>query len=260
MSWLFSQAWVVESLEATCSGGEPCAQLNVMPTAQPFLRDDKTTDFSGHSLFGLTSRLLTASRGEELLTWFLADSRARTFRVQEAEQESKEAVRDSGKKWRALSVKYDLATSSWKTARSLFDAALPWSSVTLPKWGMMRSGELYQRKTPELRTSGSGCGLSLPTPTSSMMTSQDMEQARFAGTDKRRPKYHCATPTSLDWRSGKASQATLEKNSRPLSEQVGGSLNPTWVEWLMEFPIGWTDLGGSEMPRFRAWCDWHGVS
>ena len=24
---------------------------------------------------------------------------------------------------------------------------------------------------------------------------------------------------------------------------IGGSLNPTWVEWLMGFPLGWTDLG-----------------
>lgn len=28
----------------------------------------------------------------------------------------------------------------------------------------------------------------------------------------------------------------------------GGQLNPTWVEWLMGFPPGWTDLGLSEMP------------
>jgi hypothetical protein len=27
-----------------------------------------------------------------------------------------------------------------------------------------------------------------------------------------------------------------------LANQVGGQLNPTWVEWLMGFPIGWTDL------------------
>ena len=52
----------------------------------------------------------------------------------------------------------------------------------------------------------------------------------------------CATPTARDWRSGKASQATHDKNSRPLSEQIGGSLNPTWVEWLMGWPLGWTDL------------------
>ena len=27
-----------------------------------------------------------------------------------------------------------------------------------------------------------------------------------------------------------------------------GTLNPTWVEWLMGFPLGWTDLKPSEMP------------
>ena len=30
-----------------------------------------------------------------------------------------------------------------------------------------------------------------------------------------------------------------------------GSLNPTWVEWLMGFPIGHTDLKPSEMPSSR---------
>ena len=35
-----------------------------------------------------------------------------------------------------------------------------------------------------------------------------------------------------------------------LSEAVaiGGQLNPTWVEWLMGFPLGWTDLEDSETP------------
>ena len=58
-----------------------------------------------------------------------------------------------------------------------------------------------------------------------------------------------ATPTARDWRSGKASQATHDKNSRPLSEQIGGSLNPTWVEWLMGWPLGWTDLKPLETAR-----------
>jgi hypothetical protein len=26
---------------------------------------------------------------------------------------------------------------------------------------------------------------------------------------------------------------------------IGGALNPTWVEWLMGFPLGWTDCGPS---------------
>ena len=32
------------------------------------------------------------------------------------------------------------------------------------------------------------------------------------------------------------------------AEGVGGSLNPTWVEWLMGFPIGWTASAASGTP------------
>ncbi|MGH9023892.1 MAG: hypothetical protein ACRDV9_12465, partial [Acidimicrobiia bacterium] len=49
------------------------------------------------------------------------------------------------------------------------------------------------------------------------------------------------TPPARDWRSGRASGATHERNARPLSEVIGGALNPAWVEWLMGFPLGWTD-------------------
>jgi len=50
-------------------------------------------------------------------------------------------------------------------------------------------------------------------------------------------------------RSGKVSEATARKNSRPLQEVVEmhrtgeeGRLNPAWVESLMGFPPGWTAL------------------
>ena len=33
-----------------------------------------------------------------------------------------------------------------------------------------------------------------------------------------------------------------EEERRSMASGSGGSLNPTWVEWLMGFPIGWTDL------------------
>jgi len=38
------------------------------------------------------------------------------------------------------------------------------------------------------------------------------------------------------------------KTGRKLATVVGGSLNPTWVEWLMGYPLGWTDLKDSETP------------
>ena len=72
-----------------------------------------------------------------------------------------------------------------------------------------------------------------------------------------------ATPTTRDWRSGKASEETHSYNSRPLSEQVGkaesgGQLNPTWVEWLMGWPLGWGDLKPLGTDRFRQWLQQHG--
>lgn len=35
-------------------------------------------------------------------------------------------------------------------------------------------------------------------------------------------------------------------NHRSLRTDVAGQLNPMWVEWLMGFPLGWTDLNASE--------------
>ena len=35
--------------------------------------------------------------------------------------------------------------------------------------------------------------------------------------------------------------------------QTGGQLNPTWVEWLMGWPPGWTDLKCLEMDGFHRW-------
>jgi hypothetical protein len=36
------------------------------------------------------------------------------------------------------------------------------------------------------------------------------------------------------------------------------SLNPSWVEWLMAWPIGWTDSRPLATARFRQWLDSHG--
>lgn len=47
--------------------------------------------------------------------------------------------------------------------------------------------------------------------------------------------------------------ATKSNTYQPhLNDQIGGQLNPTWVEWLMGWPLGWTDLKPLEMGKFQA--------
>jgi DNA (cytosine-5)-methyltransferase 1 len=59
------------------------------------------------------------------------------------------------------------------------------------------------------------------------------------------------TPTANGWGST-GHRAMLDKqitqgfmpesDKLPMTAGNGGRLNPTWVEWLMGFPTGWTDL------------------
>ena len=59
------------------------------------------------------------------------------------------------------------------------------------------------------------------------------------------------TPTAADAyveRMKSSQQKPGSMHSVSLADAVGGQLNPTFVEWLMGFPIGWTDLGASETP------------
>lgn len=58
-----------------------------------------------------------------------------------------------------------------------------------------------------------------------------------------------------------ASAATMERNARPLNEQVvtggaapkGMQLNAEWVEWLMQFPRNWTSLEPLPPASLEAW-------
>lgn len=159
MSWLFSQALVAAYSADTCSDGAASAPSSTTLMPRAYCSHDKMTAVSRLSRFGMTFAPLTEDRGAELLTWYLAGFPVRTSAQQEKAQESQESAADCGKKWRALSVKYDRATSSWKTHRCLFPEDLSPSLVTLPKWGMMLAGELSERSTPVHRISEIGVGL-----------------------------------------------------------------------------------------------------
>jgi len=261
MSWLFSRALVEEYSAATSWGGAPSAPLSVMPTQHKFWRNDKTMEPSQLSRFGLTCAVLTDDHGEALLTWFRADSRVRTYPLPGLVPGLMASGLASGVRWLESSVRYDPATSSWKTHRCLWDEDLPWSSVTLPKWGMALNGLVYRHPTLERPISATESGL-WPTPT--VHGNHNMPgSSKTAGWGLSSAVKMWPTPTAMNSSGGAAlskwggSGARKKLKTMVTPAELHGPLNPAWVEWLMGWPIGWTDLKPLEMAKFREWQQQH---
>ena len=230
MSWHFSQALVAESSGGISSGGEPSAPSSSIPTPAMFFWPARTTDAFRPSRSGMTCEPLTGDRGEALLTWCLEDSRAKTSPPPARVPGSAASEADSGARWHALLVKFSPDSCGWKTARCLWEEDLDWSCLTLPRWGSLHDGELWERATLALptREKDSGC---LPT-------------------------IRCFD------RHGLTKNRTNAKAGAPgLSEVIGGIPNPMWGEWLMGWPMEWTNVStASATAKYQEWRQWHGVS
>lgn len=240
MSWLFSQALVEAFSEATCSGGEPCAPLNVMPTQRPFWHRDKTMEPSDLSRSGLTCRALTADHGAALLTWYLAGFPAKTSASPVAATDSTANAQDFGWKWPGSFVKWDRATSSWKTRQcSLVEDSTEFSG-TWPDWGLMRDGECSE--------------LTTLVPTSTASASGFWQ-----------------TPTTRDGKgqSGKGNRIKRGKGGKlhvaNLCDQIVDCGRPDLVRSipfrysLMGWPDGWTDFAPLATDKFQQWQQLHGI-
>jgi len=72
------------------------------------------------------------------------------------------------------------------------------------------------------------------------------------------------TPAARDYKGAVKSGKRVTKSGKiqnygeQLPNVVGGQLNPTWVEWLMGWPLGWTDLKPLEMDKYQKWLEQHG--
>lgn len=280
MSWLFSQALVEACSGGRSSDGEPSAPLSVMPTPHKFWRNDKTIEPSELSRFGLTCEVLTAARGKALLTSFLAGFRAKTSASPAMAPESAATGRDCGGTSRESLAKFDRVSLSWRTAQhSLFGGSVEFSE-TWPKWGMTRGGAAYRLRMPSGLVAHrswitiereSGSSRSMPTPNCVGyrsdgelrilarlgLPSEEFNALthRACRSKKRKALMRAPTPTV----SGNYNRKGASKKSGDgLATFVGGSLNPTWTEWLMGWPLGWTEIRSLEMDRYQQWRRSHG--
>lgn len=252
------------------SDTSPSVQSKSMSIAsKSYQRGKKTVVFHGFPSIQM-SRNSTADHGAGLLTWFRGASHARTYQPQGEAQELKASIAGCGEKWHESSVKYCPVLSSWKTHLSLWEEALQWSSVILPRWGMTRNGVVFRHPTWERPISAIGFGLQpdnesfFHTPTCGGMDGGSNSRKALK---KRQEAF--ATPQARDYRSGQASRWDDPARSRNLNDQIAkyptmmvseenGRLNPEFVEWLMGWPQGWTDLKPLGMDRCHCAQPLHG--
>lgn len=220
----------------------------------------------------------------EELTLFAEASHANLGVLQGSEEAQKMTV-TSGRSWLPLLKSYNLDGSLAKMCEALLTNRWA-SSVVYLTWkasGIKPRHLLFQLApwTPSTDETGSGLlhtptatanqmspsmrgrdpGSWWPTPTTDIGHERSKEywinrigkhQIDLQGAVKMWP-----TPTASDHRGApKNIFKGSVKSHGNLSEEVresqeDGQLNPQWVEWLMGFPEGWTDLKPSEMPSSR---------
>jgi hypothetical protein len=291
MSWLFSQALVEEfSRDTSCDGG-PSAQLSVVRSAQLFWHGGKPMELSRLSRFGLTSRVLTEAHGEALLTWFREAFLAKTSPLPAQVSESTGRAADCGPTSYESFARYDPVSRVWRTRQCSLLRDFTEFSETWPSWGSMHAGECWERLMserpifvrgsgllPALTTIDAGSRLNRSLGSGAALRSTFGAMTRFdlwptptvrgkSGDGLTTVELKFPTPT-VSMSRGSSTGALTRKNGRSregdrLDYALEGSgrngrLNPNWVEWLMGWPIGWTDLKPLETARFRQWQQQHG--
>ena len=112
--------------------------------------------------------------------------------------------------------------------------------------------------TDYVRGDGGAGRAMLPTPTSTPYGTRnngrrgDGSTYRTAGApslDTMARRGLWPTPTAQD-AANNGGPSQYERNSPPLNAVAGGALSPTWVEWLMGWPLEWTALDVSAMDRY----------
>ena len=208
---------------------------------------------------------------------YLAGFRAKTLVPQENAPELTEKSPDCGRIWQELLAKFSLITFMWKIPQCSLLEALGEFSETWPRWGSMQNGVSYRRQTLVRRIKETESGL-WPTPTaaegSKIPATANYGQIglnnhpRIRG-EVMRPKLiksrKFPTPTAHNSREG-GCPAEFTLNTLTLNAvAIGGPqiqrmpLNPVWVEWLMGWPLGWTDLKPLETDKYQQWLQQHGV-
>lgn len=193
-----------------------------------------------------TTSLLSTGTGFPEWTSSVEDFPA-SLLVVPGSSEARKMTVTSGQKWLDVYkgsgplgslVRMCLESSIWGSNR----CALTW------KVSVIKRKHLLFRLVPLTRhTSVNASGL-LPTPTARTPGSKHHSGTTLVDAVRLWPTPHsnCGTGAGTSGRKG-----GMNIQTAVAMDQEAGLLNPAWVEWLMGYPTGWTDLGASAIRLSR---------
>jgi hypothetical protein len=256
MSYIYLQEQGEVSSAASFADIPPFALSRLNLTHGKSYCSDNETESCLSSRSGTTLPLSTENLGAEKLTSSAEDSHARTSARPARAQDLVANDLDCGPRWPESFARWDRDTCSWRTPQCSLLAGLDVFSETWPRWGIMRAGECSVQSMPAHLTNETGSGL-LPTPVAD--DAMDSEQVKMWPTPQSSDHKGAGKNGELrDRLDYAAERGGTKSNEYPAPPESGGQLNPTWVEWLMGWPIGWTDLKPLETAKFQAWPHSHG--
>lgn len=234
-----SYTYLLESGEessAECYSDIPVSVLSRLSlSAEKSYCKDSATESCRNFPSGTTYGLSTGDRGAGKSTVSAGASRAKTFPSRERARGSTESEAGCGGSLRALSARYDRDTRCWRTPQCSLFGGSGECLETLPKSGIMQGGLLWERTTWARPTGASVSGFwRTPTPLASDGSTQ---QAAIKVRNLRNAKFGARIHSVPYW---------ILKNHNM-------RCTPTMSEWLMGYPISWTDSAPLATDKFRSW-------
>jgi hypothetical protein len=233
MSWHYLQGQEAVCWQGDCLVGVPSALLKLIPFAGQSCCVGKEMGCSNTSRSGMTCEPSTGNLGGGLSTLFRGASPAKIFQRPEGEPDLPAVIRDCGVRCAELLATYNLHLCLRKTPQRLGVVDSRKYSKTLTTWGLLHAGECWALGISVRPINAIECGSLLPTP-----TAQPYGSSQNGCPHDHRKEY-------------------AGKGKKSLERMLGG-LNHQYREWMLGWPVGWTDLRPLAMGKFRSWLRLHG--
>lgn len=214
-------------------------------------------EYFQNSQSGMMSEPSMENLGGEKSMLYAADSPAKTLVSPEKAKVFQEKIVVFGQNLGESFAKFNLNSCSWKIRQLWLFADLDESLETWPRWGSMQNGECWELSMPGLLTGDCESGF-WQTPTVQDVCGRDRQKQRDGTVILSLLGQVRMFPTPCVSDAGQRLKNRYSQGGQPLSREIGGAWNPDWVEWLMGWPIKWTEAKELPMAKFQQWLSSHG--